>query len=252
MTILSQGRLTGSRSVAFRQSSKSFGRGRHDHGLDVGARRNAAHEMAAKQKDDQNKKNKEKELAKRKEEAEKRLKQMAEEISVGTKERTKIQNVSRPSVSDANVAPKLSKTAEIIRKIVEERVIGFSLLTENSKTLKNYKSSPLPSSEYAYFKHPNGNTLLIKKHGPFHAVHRTEWNDKMYHFNDKHELTKHIDKMHAHEKNQIQPKQQAVMRKKIETKPVEKTTTNLRKKSDYKPLEKKPVAAGWTTTFSRK
>jgi len=121
--IVSQGRILGSRSDAFRQSSKSSGRGRHDHGLDVGAKRNAAHERASKERDAQRKADKEKEIQKRNREFEKRM-QMSEttEPSIGTKLRTKIKNVGRPDdPNPTSEKSKLSKTTEIVRKIIEEK-----------------------------------------------------------------------------------------------------------------------------------
>ena len=121
--IVSQGRIVGSRSTAFRQSSRSFGRGRHDHGLDVGARRNAAHEKASSDRDAERKAEKEKEVKRRNKEFEKRM-QMSEttEPSIGTKLRTKIKNVGRPDDPEpTSERSKLSKTTEIVRKIIEEK-----------------------------------------------------------------------------------------------------------------------------------
>lgn len=121
--IVSQGRILGSKSDAFRQSSRSSGRGRHDHGLDVGAKRNAAHERASKEKDAQRKAEKEKEVQRRNKELEKRM-HVSEtaEPSIGTKLRMKIKNVGRPDdPNPTSERSKLSKTTEIIRKIIEEK-----------------------------------------------------------------------------------------------------------------------------------
>ena len=122
-SIISQGRIVGANSSAFRQSSKSSGRGRHDHGLDVGAKRNASQEKVSRDRDLERKETKEKEVQKRNKEFEKRM-QMSEtmEPSIGTKLRTKIRNVGRPDdAAPTSEKSKLSKTTEIIRKIIEEK-----------------------------------------------------------------------------------------------------------------------------------
>lgn len=233
--IISQGRIIGARDGAFRQSSKSSGRGRHDHGLDVGARRNTAHEKASKDQDAERKAEKEKEIAKRKKESEKRINQMEETESSGTKIRTKIKNVSRPDdVVPTSGKSKLSKTAEIIRKIVEERILF------ESEHLKSYKK--ISSSEnYTTFKHPDGDTLSIKKDGFFHAIHKDS-SGKTHSFHDQMSLSSHLNKSHG-DKPVVKAKAKAKGR--LLDKP------KLRRLSDYKPVEKQPIKHGWVSTFNK-
>lgn len=137
------GRISGSRSPSFRQSSKSNSTGQHNHGLDIGARRNYAHELAAKRKSEADRKNRENEIHRRETEFIKRKEEMlqhaktshkniyhSEEIdpNAGTSARVKIKNVSRPDDPEpTSPKSKLSKTTEIIRKIIEEK--QMSLLT---------------------------------------------------------------------------------------------------------------------------
>jgi hypothetical protein len=74
--IVSQGKFVGSRGHAFRSSSSSDSSGgKHDHGVDIGAERNLAHQMATRQRVDQNTKNREQEMQKRNKEAEQRRKE---------------------------------------------------------------------------------------------------------------------------------------------------------------------------------
>jgi hypothetical protein len=131
------GRMAGSRSTAFRQSSKSNSTGQHNHGIDIGARRNYAHELAAKRKSEAEKKNRENEVHKREVAFVKRKEEMlqhaktshkniyhSEEVdpNAGTSARVKIKNVSRPDDADpTSPKSKLSKTSEIVRKIIEEK-----------------------------------------------------------------------------------------------------------------------------------
>lgn len=76
--IVSQGKFVGSRGHAFRASSSSGSSGgKHDHGLDIGARRNFAHQMATKQRVDQSAKQREQEVEQRRKEAEQRHKETA-------------------------------------------------------------------------------------------------------------------------------------------------------------------------------
>ena len=87
---LGTGRVMGTRGSAFRQSSTSgTSSGSHTHGIDVGARRNYAHEKAATEKADENKRKREQEVERREHEAEQRRKdseqrskQMANEETV--------------------------------------------------------------------------------------------------------------------------------------------------------------------------
>ena len=73
---LGVGRTMGSRSSAFRQSSSSgTSSGSHTHGIDVGARRNYAHEKAATKKAEENKRKREQEITRRENEAEQRRKE---------------------------------------------------------------------------------------------------------------------------------------------------------------------------------
>lgn len=131
------GRIMGSRSSSFRQSSKSNSTGQHNHGIDIGARRNNAHELAAKRKSEADRVNREREIERRESEFLKRKEEMlqhakashktiyhSEEIDPdkGTAARTKIKNVSRPDDEEpTSPKSKLSKTTEIIRKIIEEK-----------------------------------------------------------------------------------------------------------------------------------
>jgi hypothetical protein len=74
--IVSQGKFVGSRGHAFRSSSSSDSSGgKHDHGVDIGAERNLSHQMATRQRVDQNTKNREQEMQKRNKEAEQRRKE---------------------------------------------------------------------------------------------------------------------------------------------------------------------------------
>lgn len=230
--VISQGKILGTRDNAFRQSSQSMEKGWHDHGLDVGARRNAAHEKASKDRDAERKAEKEAEIARREKEAEKRLNQMEEaEQSLGTKIRTKIKNVSRPDDSSpTSDKSKLSKTAEIIRKIIEERILF------ESDHLKSYKK--ISSSEnYTTFKHPDGDTLSIKNSGFFHAIHK-DAQGKSHAFHDQMSLSAHLNKTHG-------DKPVVKVKGKLLDKP------KLRKLSDYKPVEKPPIKHGWTSTFKK-
>ena len=72
--VIGTGRITGSRSVAFRQSSKSNSTGEHDHGIDIGARRNYAHEIESQKRSEDNARKREQETQRRAKEAEKRQK----------------------------------------------------------------------------------------------------------------------------------------------------------------------------------
>jgi hypothetical protein len=72
--IVSQGRQVGSGGSSFRSSSSSGSFGKHDHGIDIGARRNQAHEVRAKDAAADRAKNREKEIAKRNKEADQRRK----------------------------------------------------------------------------------------------------------------------------------------------------------------------------------
>jgi len=88
--IVSQGRSVGSGGIAFRASSASNASrtdqpGKHEHGLDIGARRNYEHETAAKNRAADNARKREQEVAKRNKEAEQRQKEalkMAKEETV--------------------------------------------------------------------------------------------------------------------------------------------------------------------------
>lgn len=233
-SVISQGKVLGTRSDAFRQSSKSKERGWHDHGIDVGARRNAAHEKAAMEKDAIRKAEKEKEIARRKKESEKRINQMEETESAGTKIRTKIKNVGRPDdASPTSDKSKLSKNTEIVRKIIEGR-----LILSESEHLKDYKK--LSSSDnYATFKHPRGDTLSIKKGGFFHAIHKDS-SGKSQSFHDQMSLASHLNKVHGD-----RPAAPTKAKGKLLDKP------KLRKLSDYKPVEKPPIKHGWVSTFNK-
>jgi len=233
-SVISQGKVLGTRGGAFRQSSQSNERGWHDHGIDVGARRNAAHEKAAMEKDAQRKAEKEKEIARRKKEAEKRINQMEETESIGTKIRTKIKNVSRPDDPEpTSRKSKLSKTGEIVRKIVEEH-----LILSESEHLKDYKK--LSSSDnYVTFKHPRGDTLSIKKGGFFHAIHKDS-SGKSQSFHDQMSLSSALNKAHGDK-----PAAATKAKGKLLDKP------KLRKLSDYKPIEKPPIKHGWVSTFKK-
>jgi hypothetical protein len=120
---ISQGRLVGSRGAEFRKTSTSkpdeWGDSK---GLEVGAMRNFAHEKVAKDRDVAAKKKKEKEVAKRNKDSEKRWKAVTEDSeSSGTKVRRTIKNVGRPDDAEpTSPNSKLSKTTEIVRKIIEE------------------------------------------------------------------------------------------------------------------------------------
>lgn len=229
--VISQGKILGTRDNAFRQSSQSMEKGWHDHGIDVGARRNAAHEKASKDRDAERKAEKEKEIAKRTKEAKKRINQMEEAESIGTKIRTKIKNVSRPDDSaPMSDKSKLSKTAEIVRKIIEERILF------ESEHLKSYKKTST-SENYTTFKHPDGDTLSIKNGGFFHAIHKTP-EGKTTSFHDKLSLSAHLNKVHA-DKPVVKAKGKLLDKPK------------LRKISDYKPVEKPPIKHGWTSTFKK-
>ena len=82
--IVSQGRQVGSGGAAFRSASSSGSSGRHDHGIDIGAHRNQAHEVRAKDAAADRAKAREKEVEKRNKEAEQRRK----EVSTMAKEET--------------------------------------------------------------------------------------------------------------------------------------------------------------------
>ena len=79
--IVSQGRLVGSRGSSFRASSSSDATGRHDHGIDIGAKRNYDHEKAAKEKADSRAAERAREVEKRNREAEQRKKETAKMAS---------------------------------------------------------------------------------------------------------------------------------------------------------------------------
>ena len=79
--IVSQGRLVGSRGSSFRASSSSDATGRHDHGIDIGAKRNYDHEKAAKEKADSRASERERAVEKRNREAEQRKKETAKMAS---------------------------------------------------------------------------------------------------------------------------------------------------------------------------
>lgn len=80
--IVSQGKMVGSRGHAFRASSSSNASrsdtpARHDHGVDIGASRNYAHEKAAKDKASERAREREQEVEKRNKEAQKRQKEVS-------------------------------------------------------------------------------------------------------------------------------------------------------------------------------
>ena len=75
--IVSQGRQVGSGGAAFRSASSSGSSGKHDHGVDIGAHRNQAHELRAKDAAADRAKAREKEVARRNREAEKRSKEVS-------------------------------------------------------------------------------------------------------------------------------------------------------------------------------
>lgn len=84
--IVSQGKLVGSRGHAFRASSSSDASrtdkpGKHEHGVDIGASRNYAHEKAAKEKAELRTREREQEIEKRTREAEQRKKEVAKMAS---------------------------------------------------------------------------------------------------------------------------------------------------------------------------
>ena len=84
--VVSQGKLVGSRGHAFRASSSSNASrtdspGKHEHGVDIGASRNDAHERAAKEKAEQRAREREREVEKRNREAEQRKKETAKMAS---------------------------------------------------------------------------------------------------------------------------------------------------------------------------
>jgi hypothetical protein len=75
--VISQGRLVGSRGYSFRASSSSDATGKHNHGIDIGASRNYAHEKAAKEKSAERAREREQAVEKRNKEAEKRQKEVS-------------------------------------------------------------------------------------------------------------------------------------------------------------------------------
>ena len=75
--VVSQGRLVGSRGYSFRASSSSDATGKHNHGIDIGASRNYAHEKAAKEKSAERAHEREQAVEKRNKEAEKRQKEVS-------------------------------------------------------------------------------------------------------------------------------------------------------------------------------
>ena len=75
--VISQGRLVGSRGYSFRASSSSDATGKHNHGIDIGASRNYAHEKAAKEKSTERAREREQAVEKRNKEAEKRQKEVS-------------------------------------------------------------------------------------------------------------------------------------------------------------------------------
>jgi hypothetical protein len=124
-SIISQGKLVGSRGAEFRKTSTSKpDEWRDSGGLEVGAMRNFAHEKAARDRAAEEKKKKEKEVAKRTKDSEKRWKAVTEDNeSSGTKVRRTIRNVGRPDDAEpTSPNSKLSKTTEIVRKIIEEKL----------------------------------------------------------------------------------------------------------------------------------
>ena len=84
--IVSQGKMVGSRGHAFRASSSSDASrtdkpGKHEHGLDIGAGRNYAHEKAAKDKAADRTRERETEVEKRNKEADQRKKEVSKMAS---------------------------------------------------------------------------------------------------------------------------------------------------------------------------
>jgi hypothetical protein len=123
--IISQGKFVGSGGISFRSSSKSGSSGRHDHGLDIGAKRNFGIEKASTDKASSNTINREKEIEKRNKAAEARkketLRMAKEETSYGTEARTKIKAVARPGDPEpTSEKSTLNKTNQIKTKIIDE------------------------------------------------------------------------------------------------------------------------------------
>lgn len=127
--VVSQGKLVGSRGHAFRASSSSNASrtdepGKHEHGVDIGASRNYAHEKAAKEKAEARAREREREVEKRTKEAEQRKKEVAKMASeeTNTEKRMKIKNVARPGDPEpTSEKSTLGKTGSIKTKIVEEK-----------------------------------------------------------------------------------------------------------------------------------
>ncbi len=87
--IISQGKFVGSGNISFRTSSRSGASGKHEHGLDIGAKRNFSHEKASADRSSGNAEKREKEIEKRNKDAEQRrketLKMAKEELEEGKK-----------------------------------------------------------------------------------------------------------------------------------------------------------------------
>lgn len=124
MSTASQGKLVGSRGDAFRKASTSKpDEWRDKSGLDVGAKRNTAHEKAAVEKAEEQKRKREREQVARTLAAQQRSKEtlrMARE-ETGTDARVKIRNLARPDDPiPTSPKSKLSKQAEIKTKVIDE------------------------------------------------------------------------------------------------------------------------------------
>jgi len=106
--IVSQGRQVGSGGAAFRSASSSGSSGKHDHGVDIGAHRNQAHELRAKDAAADRAKAREKEVAKRNKEAEKRSKKVSgmaneESVSEGTYSKHDTDHLKQMHARDSGV-----------------------------------------------------------------------------------------------------------------------------------------------------
>jgi hypothetical protein len=119
---ISQGKTVGTRSSAFRTQSSSSS----SEGIDVGARKNTAQEKASVLASQKSEHDKQKEIARRKQEAEKRASDSKityeeSEPSIGTKERIKVKAVARPDDAEPT-SPKstLAKTTAIKTRIIDE------------------------------------------------------------------------------------------------------------------------------------
>lgn len=150
--IVSQGKLVGSRGHAFRASSSSNASrsdkpARHDHGVDVGAARNYAHEKAAKEKAVDRTQDREQQVDKRNKEAEKRQKEVAKMASEETIDEAKRFVYDKPHAHLVKAYDK--RTTEDLR----------GMHSRWSKDHEDKKSNPTRSEELMAVHH------VLKKRG---------------------------------------------------------------------------------------